>query len=158
VTTIRLRFESELATSAETILATAMTMPGVNAELMPLIRMTYPAQYRDLDAQQAPLNTVLFRSWLLLFGLVPVDVHALAFDRLYDNGFDERSSSLLHRVWIHRRRVEAIEGGARVIDELEFEPRLSLSAGFDRYMVTQTFTHRHRRLRRRYGLRSAGRT
>lgn len=154
---IRLRFQSELATGAEAVLAAAMTMPGVNAELMPLLRMSYPAQYRALDAKQAPLNRRLFRSWLLLFGFIPVDLHALAFDRLYDNGFDERSSSLLHRVWIHRRRVEPIDGGARVIDELDFEPRVSWLRGFDRFMVVQTFAHRHRRLRVRYGELPAGR-
>lgn len=155
---IRLRFESRLAVPADAFLATALTMPGVNAELMPLLRMTYPAQYREIDAKQAPVNTLLFRSWLLLFGLIPVDLHALAFDRLLDNGFDERSTSGLQKIWIHRRRVEPIDGGARVIDELEFEPRLAWLRGFDRFMVAQTFAHRHRRLRTRYGELPVGRT
>jgi hypothetical protein len=154
---IRLRFESLLAGSVDAVLSAALTMPGVNAELMPLLRMTYPAQYRDLDAKQAPVNTLLFRSWLLLFGFIPVDLHALAFERLLDNGFDERSTSGLQQVWIHRRRVEAVDGGARVTDELEFQPRLPFLRGFARFMVVQIFTHRHRRLRARYGEPSAGR-
>ena len=106
---IRLRFQSELATGAEAVLAAAMTMPGVNAELMPLLRMSYPAQYRALDAKQAPLNRRLFRSWLLLFGFLPVDLHALAHQRLAAvgvrevHGGGECTISDSRRYFSHRR-------------------------------------------------------
>ena len=46
---------------------------GVNAELMPLVRMTVPRGVEDFDIEQrVPAGTTLGRSWLLLFGLVAV--------------------------------------------------------------------------------------
>ncbi|HSW13033.1 MAG TPA: hypothetical protein VLI06_09365 [Solimonas sp.] len=148
---IRLRFESRLAAPAQEVRRFALTMLGVNAELMPLVRMSYPAKAQGLDLQQAPVGELVFHSWLLLFGLLPVDRHALAFDAIRDDGFDERSSSWLQQVWIHRRRIEAIDGGTRVQDELEFQPRLRLAAPLSAMLITQVFRHRHRRLCARYG-------
>jgi len=148
---VRLRFESRLAVSPEAVQRVALTMPGVNAELMPLLRMSYPAQYRTLDVHAAPAGEVVFHSWLLLFGLLPVDRHALAFEAIHENGFDERSSSWLQSIWIHRRRIDAVPGGTRVTDELEFEPRLRIAMPLVAAIITRVFRHRHRRLCARYG-------
>ena len=66
-------------------------------------------------------------------------------------GFDERSSSWMQKVWVHRRRIEAVPGGCRLSDELEIAPRLRLQAPLVRWLVAALFRHRHRRLRARYG-------
>lgn len=149
---IRLSFESRLAAPAQDVLAEAMTMRGVNAELMPLVRMTYPADAENLDTERAPLKQTLFHSWLMLGGVIPMDRHALAFDELYDNGFDERSTSWVQRVWIHRRRVVEDGKGCIVTDELEFQPRLPVPASIPAALVSRVFRHRHARLRDRYGV------
>lgn len=148
-----LRFESRLAASAPDVWATVSTMRGVNAELLPLMRMTHPAHADRLESADVKPGEVLFRSWLLAFGVLPIDRHALSLERLYPGeGFDERSSSWMQRVWIHRRRVTALDcGGCRVTDELSFEPRLFFAAPLLRRIVGTLFDHRHRRLRRRYG-------
>lgn len=149
---IRLRFESRLAAAPETVWAVASTMAGVNAELGPWLRMSHPADRAALDAQAVPLGAVLFRSWLCVFGLIPFDRHALVLEQLYPGaGFDERSSSWLQKVWIHRRRIEAVPGGCRLSDELEIAPRLRMQAPLVRWLVAALFRHRHRRLRARYG-------
>ena len=149
---IRLRFESRLREAPQAVWAQASTMAGVNAELGPWVRMSYPVDRAALDGQDVPLGEVLFQSWLCVFGLIPFDRHALVLERLYPGvGFDERSTSWMQRLWIHRRRIEAVEGGARVTDELEIEPRLPFAAPLVRRIVGFLFAHRHRRLRARFG-------
>jgi hypothetical protein len=155
---VSLFFESRLAASAEVVWAQVCRMPGVNFELMPLMRMSYPADRASLDdgALVNPGDTV-FNSWLMLFGVIPIDRHALAFDRVMPGvGFDERSHSWLQREWIHRRRVEPIGSSAcRVTDELVVSPRVALAAPIAKLIVRTLFTHRHRRLRARFGTAAA---
>jgi ligand-binding SRPBCC domain-containing protein len=148
-----LRFESRLAASAPAVWAEVSTMGGVNAELLPLMRMTYPVHAQRLEAADVKPGTVLFQSWLLAFGVLPVDRHALSLERLYPGeGFDERSSSWMQRIWIHRRRITTVDAGScHVTDEVSFEPRLPFAAPLLRGIVGALFAHRHRRLRRRFG-------
>ena len=143
---VELHFSTVVAASPDEVWRRVTTMDGVNAELGPWIRMTHPADRSSLDVPDVPLNEVLFRSWVLLLGVLPLDRHALALERLHQRGFDERSSSWMQKVWIHRRRVEVAEGGARVSDELRFEPRLQLLAPMLRLVIGAIFRHRHRQL------------
>lgn len=155
--TIKLRFESRLAAPVAAVWARVATMEGVNAELAPWIRMTFPGTGLSLSdlslpAGTVPLGQTAFHSWLLAFGLLPIDRHALGLERIYPgSGFDERSHSWLQRTWIHRRRLEAGSEGTRISDELEFEPRLPFMAPLTRRIVQALFQHRHRRLRRIFG-------
>jgi hypothetical protein len=133
---VTLRFESRLAASAAVVWVGVSTMRGVNAELMPLLRMT------------APVDRVEFASWVLLGGFLPIDRHYLRLERVLPGaGFDERSTSWSQRVWIHRRRVSSSGAGACVADELEFEPGVKLLTPVLRAIVAAIFRHRHRRLR-----------
>ena len=66
-----LRFSSQLAAPAGEVWATVFTMRGVNAELMPLIRMSYPAEADTRSLESAPTGELLFHSYLLLFGERP---------------------------------------------------------------------------------------
>ncbi|MFC4252425.1 hypothetical protein [Sinimarinibacterium flocculans] len=149
---IDLRVESRLAAAPDALWQHATSMAGVNFELMPLVRMTHPSDRARLpDAGELP-DGVLFRSWLLAFGVLPFDRHALCLRRVGPGmRFDEDSTSWLQRRWIHHRRVEPVAGGARVIDELRIEPRLRIAAPLVRVLVAQLFDHRHRRLRQRFG-------
>lgn len=149
---VSLRFESQLATDIDTLWQHASSMAGVNHELMPLVRMTYPPDRDALPQGEAVPKDVLFQSWLLLFGVLPFDRHAL---RLVDvwpgHGFDEDSTSWLQSRWVHRRRLVAQSRGVSVTDELEVAPRLRFAAPLTAFIVRQIFLHRHRRLRRRFG-------
>jgi len=152
VSVVHLHFESRLAAPPSAILRSVLTMAGVNSELMPLVRMTYPAEYRNSVLNAAAAGRVVFNSWILLFGVLPVDRHALRFERVLPNGFDERSTSWLQRYWVHRRRVESRGPGAAVVDDLEFRPRLGWFTPLLRLFIRWMFQHRHEQLRRRYGL------
>ncbi|MDP9140920.1 MAG: hypothetical protein M3O62_09035 [Pseudomonadota bacterium] len=148
---ISLRFESHLVTDVATLWQHASSMAGVNFELMPLVRMTYPADRAALPHENIPKD-VLFQSWLMLFGILPFDRHALRLTNVWPRqGFDEDSTSWLQSRWIHKRRLIGRANGVTVTDELEITPRVRFAAPIVAAMVTQIFRHRHRRLRRRFG-------
>lgn len=134
------------------------SMTGVNAELMPAVRMTFPRGSERLDRHPPVAGRPLFRSVLLLFGVLPIDVHSLALASLTPGrGFLESSSSLLHRRWIHERVLDAEGAGTRIRDRVYFECRLlGLSMALTP-VVRAIFHHRHAQLRRHFGVGSASR-
>jgi hypothetical protein len=125
------------------------TMEGVNHELLPLVRMTCPRAFAGmrLDAATDRLGTRLFRSWILLLGVLPVDYDDLTLVRIEPGrGFLESSTMLSQRRWVHERILEAVPGGCRVTDRVRFEPRLPVPAGLFLPVFRFVFRHRHRRL------------
>lgn len=142
---------SVVAAPRATVWAHVATFAGVNDELGPFIRMSHPATTAALDGS-LPLNRPLFRSWLLLFGLLPVDYDHIGFAAIETgSGFAERSTMGSLKVWHHDRRLEDVPGGTRVTDRLAFLPRVPGTAGIARRIVGALFRHRHRRLARRFG-------
>ena len=117
------------------------------------MRMTAPARVRALDPSQVVLGERIFRSWVLLFGVIPIDYDDLTLIALEPGrGFHERSRMLSMRVWEHERTLEpAGDAATRVSDRLSFEPRLPGSGPLLEPFIRMTFRHRHRRLRRRFG-------
>ncbi|WNB87208.1 hypothetical protein [Cellulomonas sp. ATA003] len=133
------------------------TMAGVDAELWPWLRMTAPPGAR-LDPETVVLGERLFRSRLLLAGVLPVDYDDLTVVHLAPGEFLERSRMLSAPVWEHHRTVVAHDGGSRLSDRVRFEPRLPWASRPHRALVAAVFTHRHRRLRHRFGDAAAGAT
>jgi ligand-binding SRPBCC domain-containing protein len=128
------------------------SMTGVNAELMPAVRMTYPRSGERLDRGQLVPGRLLFRSVVLLFGVLPIDLHSLTLASLVpDRSFLESSSSLLHRRWIHERVLDAEGGGTRISDRVHFECRLPGLRAALVPVVGAIFRHRHAQLRRQFG-------
>lgn len=143
----RLSFYSTLHASPSAVWEHARTLRGINEELWP-VRMSDPIGLR-LDAG-TPLNVVLMRSVLSLFGVLPIDVHSFRLLRVTDGvGFQEHSHSWLERTWIHERTITPDPVGCRLSDDLRFEPRLP--AALTRALVERTFLRRHRALRRKFG-------
>ena len=146
---------SVVALSADEMWKRATSPEGINDELRPVLRMTLPANLRGMTIEDAPVGEVAGRSWILLFGLLPVEYDDLCLVELEPGRrFLERSSMLTLRVWEHERVVEGeVEGSCRVNDRLRFELRSGLAwiPGADRLVraiVGALFAHRHRRLRR----------
>ena len=102
---------------------------------------------------ERPLGRRWFRSWILLFGVIPFDYDDLCIERLEEGrGFLECSTMLSARTWEHERTLEPHSGGGtRVTDRVAFEPRLRFAARPHRAVVEAIFRHRHRRLRKFFG-------
>ena len=119
---------------------------GVNHELAPFARMTHPARFPSLG--DIPANgTSHFISVILLLGVIPIDLHRLAF-RAFDYGssFSERSSNLWMRSWSHDRSVRSLADGVVVRDACSFEPRLFVPGFLVQPIFRWLFRRRHRRL------------
>jgi hypothetical protein len=142
---------SDLGIPAATLLR-SLSMKEVNRELWPLARMTAPARWRSRPIRDWPEGERLFRSWILLLGLLPVDRHVFQLRRIApDEGFTEQSSSLANAVWRHRRRILQSGSGCRITDTVEYRSRLPLAGRLLNPVYRMVFRHRHRRLRRLYG-------
>jgi len=151
VTVGRFEIASLLSASPATVWARVSTMDGVNAELMPLARMTHPPEMQQLDPARIPYGQRLFRSWVFLFGMLPVDWDDLTLIWVEaERGFLEHSTMLSQRRWVHERILEPVDGGCRVTDRIEFEPRLPVLAPVYAAVFRFFFRHRHRRLRRAF--------
>jgi ligand-binding SRPBCC domain-containing protein len=143
---------SRLAAPPETVWERIASMEGVNAELMPIMRMTFPLEWKRLDSGEVRSGAPLFRSTVLLLGIIPIDLHTVALVRLTrDRGFLERSSSLMHREWIHERILSPVPGGTEISDRVRFCCRLPALGFVLRPIIRFVFRHRHRQLRRHFG-------
>jgi len=153
VSPLRLELSSRLAASRAEVWAVVSSMKGVNDELMPFVRMTYPSRLSKLTAADVVPGAVLFHSWILGLGVLPFDLHALALQEIREgDGFVEESTSWMQSRWRHERVLtDTPEGGCVVTDRLLIEPRVALARPLVAAVVGRLFAHRHRRLRERFG-------
>jgi hypothetical protein len=144
---------TDLAAAQRRVLDHAATMPGVNRELGPLLRMTMPSAYREQTLFDAPVGQPLFRSWLLVAGILPIDYDHLSFEAIDPaSGFVESSTTLSMSTWRHERRVVANErGGSRLVDRIAFTPRIPGTGALLIRIAKALFRHRHARLRAIFG-------
>lgn len=140
---------SEVSQPASELWLSVTTPRGVNAELMPFIRMTFPQA--DLRFADAPLDKPLFGSWILLFGALPFDRHTFVIHETGARHFVETSRSLLQKLWRHERSLTETARGTLVRDIVTVTPRLGFAAPATNFIVRAIFRHRHRRLARLYG-------
>jgi len=122
--------------------------------------MTMPKSVRGKSIDEVPVGEPLGRSWILLFGVVPVDYDDLYLAEL-DAGrrFLERSQLFSMSSWQHEREVRPDGAGCEVSDLLTFRLRRPLaalpgSAAAAQTVIARVFRHRHRRLAAWFG--SAG--
>lgn len=128
-----------------------LTMKGVNMELSPLLRMTAPSEWSSKPIFEWPTGKVLFSSWILLFGIIPIDRHTFFFQSIdRQRGFAEASSSLTNKLWQHRRELNRSGSSCRVTDTVEFQCRLPLLANVLAPVYRFIFRQRHQVLRSYY--------
>jgi ligand-binding SRPBCC domain-containing protein len=152
-TAVRFSITSRLEAEREVVWERVTTRAGVNAELMPIVRMTLPRGVDRLDLASVTPGERIGRCWILLFGLIPIDWDDLTLERLDPpDGFLERSSMLSMRSWEHERTLEPVAGGGCVLsDRIGFVPRGLLPGRVLLPIYRMVFRHRHRRLRRQFG-------
>jgi ligand-binding SRPBCC domain-containing protein len=152
--TVRLTFESRIPRSAAELWGWSTSARGVQTEMAPLIRMTFPKGMQHIPQDRGSLGKPLGNCRFLLLGLVPIDLSRLTFVEMEPGRrFVEQSPLLSMKLWRHERRIEACEEGAQVVDTLEFTPRMA--GGIVAWFVGRFFAHRHARLRRQFRERRA---
>ncbi len=141
------RRESLLPVPADVVWARVTTAQGINHELGPWMSMSLPAGVDELDIATVTPTVHLGRSWIRLFGVVPVDFDDISITELEPGRrFLEQSRMLSAPVWQHERIVDAVgDDSCHVRDVVTFVPRAALRPLAPR-LVGALFSHRHRRL------------
>jgi ligand-binding SRPBCC domain-containing protein len=123
---------------------------GINHEMKPWMTMSMPRSARGMTVDTVPLNVVLGRAWIRLFGLIPIDYDALSIIELEPGRyFHEKSTMASMRNWEHERTLTPLDDGTtRVTDRITFEPRIPGVGAIFARVFRAFFGHRHRRLAR----------
>lgn len=145
---------SKLPVSAAALWGHVTTAQSINDELFPWLRMTVPEALRDGSIDQMPVGRYLGRSWLLVFGALPIDFDDITLAEVGPGfRFKEASRMLGFRTWIHERIILDIGDGCEVHDKLTFELRSPTQwlpgwSKLIRVVLKFLFRHRHARLSR----------
>lgn len=141
--------ESEINSTKEILWQHITQMKNVNAELMPFAKMTYPNEMSEIGNKEVPLQQVLFKSVILLFGFIPIDLHYLRLDKIdFGTAFYENSYSLQHHYWKHTRTIIQRDRKTFVRDELHFAPRISFLGYVLLPIYKVIFANRHKQLKK----------
>ncbi|MDR3417104.1 MAG: hypothetical protein P4L83_13045 [Nevskia sp.] len=144
-----LQFQTRVAVPAEEAWRWMTSVKGVAAEVWPVLRLTTPTGLQNLTDLKVAPGRRLFRSWILLGGILPIDCSDLILLEVDPGkGFVEESPMASMRLWRHERRISQADGlGCVITDTLMFQPRFAprLVAWF----IRRLFTHRHAVLRQR---------
>lgn len=122
-------------------------MEQVNNELFPFARMTYPVNKNHFCNLIEASNEKLFTSWILLFGILPIDIHFLKLEKIEEGkAFYENSTSIINKYWKHTRLLIAENENTILIDEVYFSPRIPILGIILFPIYKKIFSNRHRQL------------
>jgi ligand-binding SRPBCC domain-containing protein len=148
------QLRTALGARAAEVWTRATSAEGIRDEMRPWFRMTVPKDLEELDIDRLETGP-LGRSWLLLFGVLPVDYDDLGLERIEPGrSFLERSTMLSQRLWEHERTVEPEADGCVISDRIAWEPRPPIPGAALRPLFGAFFRHRHSRLRRHFAVAS----
>ena len=111
--------------------------------------MAMPKGTTELSIDTLELGKPIGRSWIRLFGVIPVDYDDLTIVEVEPGRrFLERSRLFSAPQWQHERVIEPVDAvSSRVTDRLTFTPRRGFGLLGPR-LIRLIFWYRHRRLRR----------
>jgi ligand-binding SRPBCC domain-containing protein len=143
---------SLVAAPSTVVWAWVVTPEGINDEFWPWLTMSMPAAASDLSIDTLELGQPIGRSWIRLFGVLPVDYDDLTIVEVEPGRrFLEQSRLFSAPEWQHERVVEPVDAASsRVTDRLTFVPRRGFGLLGPR-IIRLIFWYRHRRLLRRFG-------
>ena len=147
---MKLEFESVLKAGPDKVWEWATSGTGINKELFPILRMTSLGSFKTEDLHKFELGVPLGKSWLLLFGFLPIDYSYLTLIEIRPGeGFLEQSPMLSMKLWRHERIIKNHHEGCIIRDVLTYEPRLfpSICSTF----VKILFRNRHKKLKNEFG-------
>lgn len=144
----RLTIATDVPTSVDEVWAWSTSIRGIQAEMWPILKITFPKGLKHIDKDTA-LGKPLCRCHFLLLGIFPMDMSKLTFVELVPgHRFVEQSPLFSMRMWRHERVVTRNGNGARVTDNLTFSPRFAPAVV--RWFVKRFFEHRHSVLARTF--------
>ena len=150
---ISLRFESTLHASAEKVWEWITSIRGIRAEMWPFFFMTAPRGVRSLSDVQITPGTRMFRSYVFLFGVLPVDYSDMTLLELnIGQGLIEQSPMGSMNLWRHERQIlpcPADPSAVVLVDQLTFQPRMARR--LVGWFIRRVFIHRHKVLRAELG-------
>ena len=151
--TFSLRFESRLCAPIENVWAWITSVKGIRAEMWPFFIMTVPKGVRSLSDIQITPGTRMFRSYVFLFGLLPVDYSDMTLLELNPgHGFIEQSPMGSMKLWRHERQIAPCPSDSSMVvfvDQLTFQPRMA--GRFVGWFIRRVFIHRHKVIRANLG-------
>jgi len=149
-TNYQFSISSHLGCTASELWGHAITPQGINRELFPLLKMTSPKSYQNRSGMTGvPLNQKLFRSWILLFGVIPVEYDDITVvEMIPEQKFVEVSTMCTQKVWRHERRFTQVSEVCEVTDQVTFEPKLKLFGPVQLMIFRLVFQLRHKNLKR----------
>lgn len=143
--TISLRFESQLHAPPERVWEWITSIRGISAEMRPFFRMTVPQGILSLNDVDMRLGVPMFRSYVFLFGVLPVDYSDMTLVELkVGEGFTEQSPMGSMRLWRHERRIVPCPSDPKavlLVDQLTFRPRMAKR--LVGWFIRRVFVHRH---------------
>jgi len=150
---ISLRFETRLSAPIESVWDWITSVNGIRLEMWPFFYMTVPKGVRFLSDVQIIPGTPMFRSYVFLFGLFPVDYSDMTLLELNPGrGFIEQSPMGSMKLWRHERQIALSPSDANTViltDQLTFQPRMAKR--FVGWFIRRVFIHRHKVLRDNLG-------
>jgi ligand-binding SRPBCC domain-containing protein len=150
---ISLHFESRLHAPAARVWEWITSVEGIRAEMWPFFVMTAPRGIRSLNDVQFRPGVRMFRSYVFLFGILPIDYSDMTLLELTPGqGFIEQSPMGSMTLWRHERRIVACPsdpGAVLLVDQLTFRPRMA--ARLVGWFIRRVFIHRHEVLATRLG-------
>jgi len=82
------KFTSELKASKSEVWKWMTSLEGISKEMSPLMVMTAPANVKSIESVVFEPGKPIFRSWLLLFKVLPFDYSNFTLERVdVDTGF-----------------------------------------------------------------------
>jgi len=146
---ISLRFESKLDVPVERVWEWSISVDGISAEMRPFLRMTFPRGVRSLNDIPIRPGVPVFRSRVLLFGVLPIDYSDVTLMEFNSGqGFIEQSPMGSMQLWRHERRIvphPSNPAAVLLVDQLTFQPRMARR--LVGWFVRRLFLHRHNVLR-----------
>ncbi len=151
--TISFRFESKLHASTERVWEWITSVQGISAEMWPFLRMTVPKGTVSLNDVAIKLGVRMFRSYVFLFGILPIDYSDITLLELnIGEGFIEQSPMGSMKLWRHTRRIvpcPSDPNAVLLVDQLTFQPRMA--SRLVKRFIHRVFVHRHNVLKANLG-------
>ena len=146
---VTLSFNSTLNISKKKLWETIHTFSKLDFELFPVLKMTFPAGYKEIPFEDCPTNKFIFSSVVLLFRFIPIDFYKVRLMKVIPNkGFIEESESLFTSVWKHTRTIKKRGSKCEIRDQLDVTAKSIFIVPFIWLLIKSVFKNRHRRLKK----------